>query len=223
MSNYNNYPCKLASNYGISLIECMLASALGIFLLFGLLEIYGSIKNTYRLQQSLARMQENGRYAIYFLNQNIRMAGYNGCDEKVHGYSSKQVPDFLRNSRIVVDSDIIVIDRCNKQSRKEIAYFVAKTSQKNALGFPIYGLYEKILVDGKDNQPAQEVVTHIENMQINYGISVDGKNISSYQKSPKNWHDVRSVEISLQLNSDDKILHKEWQTYITLREYSKPL
>lgn len=215
MSNYNNYPCKQKSNHGISLVECMIGSILGIFLLFGIIEVYVSIRTTYGLQQSLARIQENGRYAVYFLNQNIRMAGYKGCDEKLHGYTSKNLPQFLRNSRVITGTDVIVINRCEEKHEKQIAYFIADTQRKTPAGKSVDGLYEKIIVNRKVD-PAQELVNNVSNMQINYGITFDQKNISIYEKLPENWQDVRSVEIILWLNADK--LQKEWHTYITLRK-----
>ncbi len=66
-------------NNGASLTELLIASALGLWLIGGVLLCYLSNQRTYRLTQALAHMQENGRIAIYLLSEAIRTAGYAGC------------------------------------------------------------------------------------------------------------------------------------------------
>ena len=64
---------------GLSLVEIMVALAVGVVLLTGVIQIYASTKATYRMQDNLARLQENGRFALDFLTRDVRMAGYHGC------------------------------------------------------------------------------------------------------------------------------------------------
>ena len=65
---------------GLSLIEIMIALLIGAFLLGGVLQIFISSKQTYRMQEGLSRLQENGRFALDFISRDIRMAGYRGCN-----------------------------------------------------------------------------------------------------------------------------------------------
>ena len=71
--------CTARRQRGLSLVEIMVALAVGVILLAGVIQIYASTKSTYRLQDNLARMQENGRFALNFLTRDVRMAGYHGC------------------------------------------------------------------------------------------------------------------------------------------------
>jgi type IV pilus assembly protein PilW len=64
---------------GMTLIEIMIALLIGAFLLGGVLQIFISSKQTYRMQENLSRLQENGRFAMEFLSRDIRMAGYWDC------------------------------------------------------------------------------------------------------------------------------------------------
>ncbi len=64
---------------GFTLIELMVALVIGAILTAGLLEIFIGGKKTYQVQQALSRIQENGRFALEFLNRDIRMAGAMGC------------------------------------------------------------------------------------------------------------------------------------------------
>lgn len=65
---------------GLTLIEIMIALLIGAFLLGGVINIFLSSKQTYRMQEGLSRLQENGRFAMDFLAKDIRMAGFLGCN-----------------------------------------------------------------------------------------------------------------------------------------------
>jgi type IV pilus assembly protein PilW len=64
---------------GLSLVELMIAIAIGAFLTLGLTEIFSNSKQTYRVQENLSRLQENARFAIQIISRDIRMADYAGC------------------------------------------------------------------------------------------------------------------------------------------------
>ncbi len=61
---------------GFTLVEIMVALAIAIILLVGVYSVYLASKRGYALQDGLARQQENGRFAVEFLNRDLRMAGY---------------------------------------------------------------------------------------------------------------------------------------------------
>ena len=64
---------------GFSLIEFMIAIALGMLLIATVIQIFLSSKIAYLTHDALARAQESGRIANEFLARDIRMAGYVGC------------------------------------------------------------------------------------------------------------------------------------------------
>ncbi len=64
---------------GFTLIEIMIALLLGIFLTSGVIQMFLGSKQSYRMQDNLSRLQENGRFAMYFIARDIRMSGYWGC------------------------------------------------------------------------------------------------------------------------------------------------
>jgi len=66
-----------------TLIELMIAMLIGVFLMAGVIQIFLSAKQAYRLQENLSRLQENGRFAMDFITKDVRMAGYAGCSSKV--------------------------------------------------------------------------------------------------------------------------------------------
>lgn len=64
---------------GISIVEALVAMVILLITLGGVYQIFQSNSLTYRMQEGLARVQENGRFAMDFLVNDIRMAGYAGC------------------------------------------------------------------------------------------------------------------------------------------------
>ncbi len=69
---------------GLTLIEIMVALLIGAFLLAGVIKIFIVNKQTYRVQENLSRMQENGRFAMDYLSRYIRLAGYIANDPRVN-------------------------------------------------------------------------------------------------------------------------------------------
>ncbi len=70
-----------SSQRGFTLIELMIAMLIGVFLMAGVIQIFLSAKQAYRLQENLSRLQENGRFAMDFITKDVRMAGFMGCSK----------------------------------------------------------------------------------------------------------------------------------------------
>ncbi|MEE9358350.1 MAG: hypothetical protein V3U62_08730, partial [Sedimenticolaceae bacterium] len=64
---------------GAGLVEIMVAIAIGLFLVAGIGQIFVSSKQTYRVTEASSRLQENGRFAMIIMAEDIRMAGFRGC------------------------------------------------------------------------------------------------------------------------------------------------
>ncbi|NOQ77115.1 MAG: prepilin-type N-terminal cleavage/methylation domain-containing protein [Methylococcaceae bacterium] len=65
---------------GFTLIEIMVALIIGIFLTVGVSQIFLNTKRTNRMQENLSRMQENARFAMNYITEDIRKADYWGGD-----------------------------------------------------------------------------------------------------------------------------------------------
>lgn len=64
---------------GLSLVELMIALVIGLILMLGITQIFIASHSASRLSEGVARAQENGRFALDFLERDIRMAGHMGC------------------------------------------------------------------------------------------------------------------------------------------------
>jgi len=64
---------------GITVVEILVGLALSLIILAGVMHIFINNKQTYRVQEAFARLQESGRFATQFITKDLRMAGYVGC------------------------------------------------------------------------------------------------------------------------------------------------
>jgi type IV pilus assembly protein PilW len=67
------------STRGFTLVELMVGMALGLFLVAVMGTIYVGSKSTFQSQESIARLQENGRFAMDTIATDLRMSGFRGC------------------------------------------------------------------------------------------------------------------------------------------------
>jgi len=63
---------------GLSLVELMVAMAIGTFLLAGAITVFGKTRDLYRTNDAAARLQETARYAMSTIEADLRMANYWG-------------------------------------------------------------------------------------------------------------------------------------------------
>jgi type IV pilus assembly protein PilW len=65
---------------GLSLIELLVSLGLGVFLIMGVVQVFLSNKESTQIETSLSRIQENGRFAIDLLTEDIRKSMHLGCN-----------------------------------------------------------------------------------------------------------------------------------------------
>jgi type IV pilus assembly protein PilW len=64
--------------FGVSLIELMVAMVIGLFLILGAVTVFSQSRSTYRTAESVARLQEIGRLAMDVVETDVRMANFWG-------------------------------------------------------------------------------------------------------------------------------------------------
>ncbi|MBE9515473.1 MAG: PilW family protein, partial [Proteobacteria bacterium] len=88
---------------GFSLVEMMIAMTISLVIILTVTQIFVSSRATYSYTEGLSRVQEGGRFAIDFLAQDIRMAGYSGCARRLN---SANVSNVVKDIKKAVDYDI---------------------------------------------------------------------------------------------------------------------
>lgn len=71
---------------GLSLVELMVAMALGLLVMYGVLTLFNGVSRSNDLQAALARVQESGRFAVTTLEKDLRMV-YSGYCASNGGYA----------------------------------------------------------------------------------------------------------------------------------------
>jgi type IV pilus assembly protein PilW len=69
---------------GLTLIELMVALAIGSFLMIGAITVFLQSRATFRVTESVARLQETGRLVLDMIEPDIRMAHYWGLTNRAH-------------------------------------------------------------------------------------------------------------------------------------------
>jgi len=82
MSTHALLPTSRRAARGVTLVELMVAVAIGAFLLIGAMTVFVQSQTTFRINQSVARLQENARFALAAIEPDIRMASFYGLSSR---------------------------------------------------------------------------------------------------------------------------------------------
>lgn len=88
---------------GLSLIELMIAMALGLAVSLGIVAVFTSTSNSRQAQEQLARLQEEGRFAIAQIRDDLSMAGAQYCNSSggaAHASAAGPYLDGLRRPTV---------------------------------------------------------------------------------------------------------------------------
>jgi type IV pilus assembly protein PilW len=75
---------------GMGLVELLVWTAISMLIISVIGVVYGNTKQLSRVNDTVSRLQENGRFVVYMLDHDIRMAGFRGCNgnDATVGYNS---------------------------------------------------------------------------------------------------------------------------------------
>lgn len=80
------------TQFGMTLIELMVALAIGAFLMLGAVTVFMQSRTSFRLTESVSRLQENARFALDALEPDIRMAQYWGLTNSTTSVQNRARP-----------------------------------------------------------------------------------------------------------------------------------
>lgn len=207
---------------GMTLVELMIALLIGAFLLGGVLQIFINSKQTYRMQEGLSRLQENGRFAMEFLSSDIRMAGYWGChDTPSPNTDIAGTNNNATNGDAIDDgTDTISLKGAFSLAPTDICSVAADSanscdSDDNGIGDVICSTDASSAITYKINnsvlqKDANGMVEGIEDMQILYGADTDANGTADYYVAAGtvglDMSQVVSIRISLTARTIDENL-----------------
>ena len=79
--------------HGMTLIELMVALAIGAFLMLGAITVFMQSRTSFRVTETLSRLQENARFALETMEPDIRMAHYWGLTPRTYLIQGRAAPN----------------------------------------------------------------------------------------------------------------------------------
>lgn len=77
---------------GITLVELMVALAIGSFLMIGAVTVFMQSRTTFRISEAVSRLQENARFVLDALEPDLRMAHYWGLTSRTIRIQGRATP-----------------------------------------------------------------------------------------------------------------------------------
>lgn len=215
----------LHKQQGLSLIELMISITLGLVLLGAAIQVMITNGRTFRINDDVSRVQENGRIALDILTKDLRLAGYR---QPFNGDGT--IPDFFnwqcagiencaddgsgRNAsdRIAVQFDPPPDDGtetdCLGQAVNATSVIINVYTVEDRDGDNVNSLYCRGYDVTNDNwinnTPAQPLIDGIDSMQVLYGVAGTPGSETSVTRyvpfnvlTPADYPNIRSVKVGL--------------------------
>jgi len=217
---------------GLTLVELLIAMVLGLVVLLVVGQIYLSGRQSYRTQTGFGGMQENGRFALFFLQRDIRMAGFprdqgpggafSGAET---GFNTVRTTDGGAGGSDQIEVQYnsfgtvpVVLDSVPAGLQAQVtenSTFAnsARDCLGNAGGATVINRYwianGSLMCLGNGDATAREIVSGVESMQILYGVDTDGDLVPNvYRRADQvagGWPNVVAVRVGLLLNSQEPV------------------
>ncbi|MFJ4145419.1 PilW family protein [Pseudomonas sp. NPDC089734] len=228
------------SSRGFGLIEIMVALVLGLVVSMGIIQIFTASRGTFLNQNASARMQEDARFVLSKLVQELRMTGMYGC----LGFSS-YVPispaiawpaaldnpilwDNTNKTLTLVTSDVgttgtsptwTIVSDCQTSSQ---LYSGAKTPGTGQTAFPMRQLVytltgTNLTVKFGTTGTAQPLLQNVSAFAVSFGMAGSPLSYTS-TITAASAADIRSVRISLTLQDPDgRVKNQQYNVVAYLR------
>jgi prepilin-type N-terminal cleavage/methylation domain-containing protein len=215
---------------GFSLLEMLIAIALGAFICIGVFNLYSSLSQLSQRQYVISNFAENTRFLSDFLKNKINQAGDWSCLSRspgsrslpIKGFNSDQAKNKL-GLTIKSGTELLQLHECirlhNNMQYLPVEFFIADTYRTNALNQKIYALFFKVA-----HHPREELITGMEKFQLSFGVRDKSQhNIRAYHKvlSISDWAKVGAVKISYKLFNNDFPLDQPGVLYAGLWHQTK--
>ena len=173
---------------GLSIVELMVTLVLSLFIMLVTTGFYINNKTTYRFIDSSSEVQENGRYAIHFLRENIANAGFPRIDTTIKPFPTASLPTNATGP--------------NNSDQISVSY----QATQDCLGANVVGtVTSTFAVDANNNLTCNgtALIAGVENLQIEYGVDTDlfpADNIPNTYRAANtvgNWDNVVAVRLAI--------------------------
>lgn len=150
---------------GFTIVELMIAGLLGIILTAGVIQLFIGSNRNFSLQDELANVQEDGRFAMIFLENELQKGGW--IDD-----FNRQVPpavDLNTSSDGITDS--IAVSYALPADSTDCN---GATVGDGVIVNRFYVASNQLLCQGNGGGAAQPLIDGVENFQVLYGVETNG-------------------------------------------------
>lgn len=198
MTHLENYPGLERKQRGLSLIELMIAMLIGLFLMLGVTQIFINNQKTYLFQQGQAGNQENGRFSLAVLSQELNKAGYRSKPTTLFPAGTGQNCTFPEGTSVIAVSATSLCIRYQAANKSDVNCQGAAlaSGDQDTILIPYRQLnpivVEKIWFDSATNSiscttgtTTQQLVTGVTALNFEYGVgALANKEVTTYSTTP---------------------------------------
>lgn len=197
---------------GLSLIELMVAMVIGSFLILGVTQIFINNQKSYLFQQGQVGNQENGRFALAVLNQELAKAGYRSKPAVSFPAATGLGCTFAEDKSVVAVSNTALCIQYQASNKSDMTCQGALLSatQQALITTPYKQInpviIEKIAFDSTSNtitctvgNTTLPLVSGVTDMRFDYGSGPE-KTVTAYNTNPTDA--VGAVRYSILLQSE---------------------
>jgi type IV pilus assembly protein PilW len=221
---------------GLTLVELMVAITIGLIVLLAVGSIYLSSRQTYRVQEDNARVQEAGKYALEVIGRSIKQAGANAemnfsktATSKLCNVAGTCVAIAGTNGAAAAADTLTVQFYANREELNGGAWIARDcTGDAAALGTVVTNTFD---VTGTDLRctgsvagvaKTQPLVENVEDFQVVYGIDKDTSVDPGYQSADQyvaaptaaQWPKVVTARVCVRIQSANNGLTPSPQKYL---------
>jgi len=221
---------RSVSQRGVTLVEMMVAMALGLLILLAVSSIYLGSRQTFRLQDDNARLQETGRYALEAMGRSVRQAGF--INNGLFSFQNTPKMAFSDPAIVPVDPAITGVDGGTGADTITVQYDRTNSAPacdgSSAVGDRVQDSFDLNTANGqlqcegqfvtKPTAPSppgavpygQALVDNIEDVQILYGIDTNNdQSADQYVVAPAanstTWNQVVSARVCVLARSANQV------------------
>lgn len=164
----SKFRMPLRRQAGFTIVELMIAGLLGILLTAGVIQLFVGSNRNYTLQDELANVQEDGRFALIFLQNEIQRGGW------IDDFNREVPPAIDLNNSSDGVSDRITVSYAMPPGSADC------NGNAVADGLIVNQLYvggasgQELLCLGNGGGAAQPLIDGVRNFQVLYGVETNG-------------------------------------------------
>lgn len=197
---------------GLTLVEIMIALTLGLIVLLAIGSIYLGSRQTYRVQEDNARLQEAGRYALEVVGRSIRQAGsdtemtFNPVAVTLECAPPACTAISGTNSATPATDTLVVQFYAGREELNGGAWIARNCTggliAANALVTNSFSVVGSDFSCAGNAGGAQPLISDVEDFQVVYGIDTTGdQSADRYVAAPGNWAQVVTARVCVLVRS----------------------